>query len=201
MTKRLLDLILIATTTIASFGQTFDSKKICDRIVEIDTTEFKSNFVKSDMALSTNSLFKTDGKLTIKTKDSAYTFIDNNGGDYGPLYKIVSEDVDKNWIWIEEQDLHTARHFLINTKTSRIDTLIGPASIFGDKIVSLEDGYTDSPRIVEIYKIKNDKIVLLRKFPLKPCLCCIRTIYLKGKTIFLADNWDKKYRAWKIRVL
>lgn len=203
MTKRLLDLVLIALTITKSFSQTVDTKSICDKVVEIDTTEYKSNFIKSDLLKSTNRFVKTDGKLTIRTKDSVYTFTDNNEhGDYDPLFKIAGEDVNRNWIWIEEQDLHTVKYFLINVKTSRIDTLIGPPKIFGNKIICLEEEYTDGPRNVEIYRIKNDKIVLIKNFRLSPCdkLCCVRTIYLKGKTIFLADNWSKKYRAWKVRV-
>jgi hypothetical protein len=203
MTKKLLDLILIATTTIQSFSQTVDTKDICDKVIEIDTVEFNSNFIKSDSFQPTNRFVKADGKLIIRTKDSIYTFTTNNEhGDYNPLFKVVGEDTNKNWVWIEEQGLHSARYFIVNTKTSRVDTLVGPAKMFGDKLVSLEDGYTDSQRIVEIYKIKDDKISLIKKFSLEPCdkLCCVRTIYLKDKTIFLAANDFKEWRAWKIKV-
>jgi hypothetical protein len=201
MTKRLLWILVISLTITKSFGQPVDSKNICERIVEIDTTEYRSNFVDNDLLKSTNRFVKTDGKLTIRTTGSVYTFIDNNEhGDYDPLFRVAGEDVNRNWIWIEEQDLHTVKYFLINVKTSHIDTLIGPPKIFGDKIVCLEEGYTDSPRHVEIYRIKTDKIVLIKSFRLSPCdqLCCVESIYLRGKTIFLSDNWK---RRWKARVL
>jgi hypothetical protein len=186
-----------------SFCQTIDTF-ICDKVVGIDTVEYKTNFIKSDLLHATKHFDKMDGKLTIKTKTRAYTFIDNfEHGDYNPLYKVAGEEIKKNWIWIEEQSLHTVRYFLINTETSRIDTLIGLPKIFGDKIVCLEEPYTDSPQTVEIYKIKNDKIIQLRKFKLNPCdkLCCVRTIYLNGKTIFIAANDYKQWTAWKAKVL
>jgi len=202
MTKRLLDLVLIILTT-QSFSQTFDTKDICDKVVKIDTVEFKSNFIKSDLLEPTKRFDKSNGKLTIQTTKTVYTFTDKyEHGDFVTTYKAVGEEVNRNWVWVEELGLHSARYFIVNIRTSHIDTLIGPSKMFGDKIVSLEDGYTDSPQFVEIYKIKDDRIIPLRKFRLNPCnkLCCVRTIYLKGKTIFLADNWNKKYRAWKAKV-
>jgi hypothetical protein len=204
MLRSFLVFILLATLSAPLLGQTFQTNGVCEKIIEIDTAEYKLNFVKSDLLQSITRVVRTDRKLTIQATSRDFTFTDYFDGEQ-PIttYKVVGEEAIRNWIWIEEIDLHSARYILINTKTAHIDTLIGPAKIFGNKVVSLEDAYTDSPRRVEIYQIKNDKLVALKKFSLKPCdkLCCVRDIYLKGKTIFLADNWGKEYRAWKAEVL
>ena len=178
-------------------------KNVCNEVVEIDTTEFKSNFIAGDPIPPTKRYPKVNGTLTIQTGNSAYTFTDNDDhGDYDPRYIVVGEDTNKNWIWVLEQGLHTGRYLLINTKTSRIDTLVGTVRIQGDIIVSLQDDNTDSPRIVEIYKIKGDRIIPINKFSLQPCerLCCVRTIYLKGNIIYIAANDFKEWRAWKAEV-
>ncbi|MFN8313581.1 MAG: hypothetical protein U0289_12275 [Cyclobacteriaceae bacterium] len=203
-------LLLIIHT--ACFSQHAFNEEICNKLVEIDTTAYKTSQIKSDPILNTNRFVKINGKLTITTKDSVYTFVDiklrvgpsipQYEEDYASLFRVIGDDVKRNWVWIEEQQLNTAKYYLINTKTSCIDTLIGSPRIFNHRIVCLEPEYTDSPTRVEIYKIRNNKILLERNFSLNPCdkICCVRILYLKGKTLYLGANDYKDWKAWKVKV-
>lgn len=201
MNSLLVSLSFILLATNYSFGQ--PAQILCDRVIAIDTNEYKKNFLSDDPIQSTKRFEKINNKLTILTSKISYSFTDYfENGDFITKYKVVGEDSRRDWVWIEQQGLHSTHYYLINTKTSKIDTLVGPAKIFGDKIVSLEDGYTDSPRQVEIYKITDGKIDRLKRFRLEPCdkICCVRTVYLRDKEIFLSDNSGRKWRAWKAKV-
>lgn len=193
-------IVFCSMSFLQSYSQTIDLNNICNQIKEIDTNEFKVNFVKKEKLFRTTRYKKNNGKLIIKTLDTLIIFKDYyDNGDAIDTYSAVFEDTIKKWVWVEEKGLHTVTYFLINTKTSNIDTLIGPPQKYEDKIICLEDVYTDGTQFVQIYQIELDKLNLLRKFSLRKCgLSTIERVYLNNKTLYIANSWGKR---WKVKVI
>ncbi len=169
MNKFLLYIVIISFTPISLEAQHFSNEYPCNRIVRIDSNEWKKKFVRGRKLPKTNKYKKEKTKLIILTTDSVITFKDkyDKGGYPDSKYFAIQEDTSKNWVVIEEWHDVYSKFYLIHLKTSRIDTLFSTPKIFGDKIICLEPEKTDGASRIQIWNINQSTITLDKVISLK----------------------------------
>ena len=165
---------------------------ICSKTIQIDSLEFfknKQNFTKID---SISDFKKVKGVIKISTKDSLFTFRDNNSDEKFIEYKVVGQENKNKWVLLLEQDYNQDYYYLINQKNNKIVKLVGYPMFFGNKILCQEGSYTDSTGFIEIWNSNKGNLSLVSKFSFNACkICNISDLYLKGNILYIRYNSNK----------
>jgi len=172
------------------------SKTICEQIIYIDSVEFISNRQYSKQFDSTTNIAKVNSIIKIPLKDTVLVFRDDTTNELFFEYTVVG--TTKSWLLMSGRDYNQDYFYLINMITGKTDTLIGYPLIFHNILLCIEGDYADSTKFIELWKIEDDKVQLIRKFSLRYCnIYMIGEIYLKDKFLYMQYN-ETKYLKIKI---
>jgi uncharacterized protein YlaI len=193
--KLSLTTIFIALS-IVLIGQVNSKLKFCDGIIKIDAKEFNAKRIKAKTLLKINTYKKAKNRVLVTTNDTTLVFKDVFDKDGERLYSnsIVAFDTLRNWKLVEYADLITSKFYLVNLKTSKIDTLCGIPKIFGNKMVCFESQYTDGGDIFQIWTIENDKVILNKTYMVHWCeIYGLDKYYLNNNFLYFGDYYNEKY--------
>lgn len=133
-----------------NFQLIYQSQTPSVHITPIDSAEFYSNKIECQRPYPTSKYTKRRKRIRIKCKDKKFLFKDNLSDKFYQEYFI--EGIYKNYVFIKAQDYNNELYYMINPDISKIDTLIGYPEIYGDKILCVEGGKTDSKGMIEIWE-------------------------------------------------
>jgi hypothetical protein len=182
--------------SIILIGQVSSKSKFCGRLIKINESEFNSKRIKGKTLLKIKNYKKTKNRVLVTTSDTILTFKDFFDKDGERLYSnsIVGVDTIRNWQLVEYADLITSEFYLVNLKTSKIDTLCGSPEIFGNKMICFEGAYTDGGDVFQIWTIENNNIKLNKKYMLHFCeIYGIDKYYLNKNFLYFGDQFNEKY--------
>ena len=197
--------IIFFLLSIFVFGQINAETELCDKTKKIDSIEYKKNFIKAYPLSKTKKYKKNKNRITVATKDTIFIFKDEfeKDGYRATSNSVYGADTIKNWVIIRSSWEQASTYYLVNLKNSTIDTLVGKPQIYKDRIVCVEDEFTDGRERIQIWTITQDKIVLNQTFA--PHHCDVYGIYrffLNNNTLYLCcfggGKWDRKYYKFKI---
>lgn len=169
MNKFFLYIIIIVFASLGLHAQHFSNEYPCNKIIRIDSNEWKKKFINGRKLAKTNKYKKEKTKLSILTKDSVFTFKDkyDKFGYLKSKYFAIQEDISKNWVLVEEWHDVYSEFYLINLNTSRIDTLFSVPKIYGKKVICLEPEKTDGANRIQVWNINQNNITLYKVISLK----------------------------------
>ncbi len=169
-------------------------ENICTDLMLINESEFQNNRQEFLLIDSLFNIEKKEGKIEIPFGETIMEFVDE---DELSIHTVKGQFKSKHWILILEQDPNQDYYYLINTKNSKIDKLVGEPHIFGDRIVCEEGSYTDCPHFMEIWKIEGTNVKMETKFRLNDCdLFTIEEFYLNDDFLYL--NQGNKFYKLKV---
>lgn len=171
----------------------------CAELKKIDSTEYFNKKPKINNSFEEESeIKKIDFK--IKTPNQKIIFADHLQEDELFMeYEIIGKNSKKNWTLIKGVDYNQNYYYLINK--NKIDTLIGIPHIFENKILSIEEPYTDYSELIEIWDINNNnEIKLAKHFSIKFCKeSNIEDAYLFETFLYLKCSNNKKSNFYKLK--
>lgn len=160
----------------------------CENLKLTDSINFYKNKFEFETFDSICDLKKINGEIIIPNtniifKDSLDSEIFH--------YSVLGKNKKRNWFSIIAQDPLQNFYYLYNNNNNKLDTLIGEPKIFGNKILCIEDAYTDYPEIIQVWEIqKNGNIKKGKEFSIKHCIhnLSINHGYIKDYKLFLECN-------------
>lgn len=198
ISKTLTIFFLTVLCSINAYSLNNDTTNYCDKVLIITEQDYKFKLAKPTTLKLVDTFKKTKRSLTILTNKRAIKFENEyEGNEAITSYKVFGQIKIKKWVFVEELGLNSVTYYLINTQTSKIDTLVGEPKIFGNEIVCIEGSYTDSPRFLEVYSISNNTIKIKFKMSLTHCkdLVTAEEPFLYDSKIYLTNL---KNKAWTI---
>ena len=165
----------------------------CENLKLTDSISFYKNKIEFENFDSICDLKKVNGEIIIPNtnivlKDSLDPEIFH--------YSVLGINKKRNWFSIIAQDPLQNYYYLYNKNNNKLDTLIGEPKIFGNKILSVEEQYTDYQEIIQVWNIlKNGNIKKKLEFSVKNCKeWRIIDGYIKNDKIFIkCGDFEKKY--------
>lgn len=193
MMRFLLICILVITNTAYS-------QSACSIAELIDKTYFLQHEQPSSFFDTLNLPRKTSHTLKFNFAGKPITFKDDLSDRNYVEYFFAGNDRKRNWLLIKKQDYNQEYFYLFQSTSKNIDTLVGQPFIYGNKIICLEGSYTDSPRYIEVWDIKKDKLVRIANFSLsRECAIYPTRITLSDKMEIMFVDIDNRY--WKTKPL
>jgi hypothetical protein len=187
--------VFLLLFVLSAKGQLYRNEFPCDKLVRIDSNEYKKNFIKAQNLSKTNKYKKVKNKITIITSDTTIVFKDQFEKDGYRLfsYSVTHEEPKRGWILVQQLDEQKSLYYLINLKTSKIAELLGIPKIYGDKIVCQEEEHTDYGERIQIWQIKDNDIYLYKTYPVKKCVLYNLTSCFLNKNMlyFMAESYFK----------
>ena len=165
----------------------------CENLKLSDSITFYKNKIDFENFDSICDLQKVNGKIVIPNTKIA--FKDSLDSEIFS-YNVLGKNKKRNWYSIIAQDPMQNYYYLYNKNNKKIDTLIGEPKIFDNKILSIEEQYTDYQEIIQVWDIlKNGLIKKKLEFSLKNCKGWrIIDGYIKNEKIFIkCGDFEKKY--------
>jgi len=157
---------------------------LCENLKLTDSISFYKNKIDFETFDSICDLKKVNCEITIPNTNIIF----KDDIDKEILeYKVLGENKNRNWFSIIAQDPMQNYYYLYNNKNNKLDTLIGEPKIFNNKILSIEEQYTDYPEIIQVWHIqRNGNIKKNKEFSIKYCRnWSISNGYIKDKKVFL----------------
>lgn len=173
----------------------------CDDLIQIDSTFYYLNKIKNEDFDSKSELTKSNNQIIIPNQD--FIFKDNLTEEKFIEYSIIGKNQKRQLTLILGQDYNQNYYFIWNQTTNKIDTLSGKPYFFNDKMVSIEDPYTDFPETIEIWNVlKNNNIELKNKFAIRKCKEFSNLeSYLSANYLFIKSGFDNKNsKYFKIKI-
>jgi hypothetical protein len=183
------------------FGQSCMQDKftdICNKLVKIDSTEYKSKFVKEQRFPKTKKYKKIKGTISIPTSNKTETFKDDYRPDSYATYSLFGEDTILHWVIVKETHEHDDDAYIINTQTSKVWNLLAKPVFYVDKIICFERP-PDNPDRIHVLDVKGNEIISDKYF--KICNCSanfggILKYYYRNKTLYINDGVN----YWKVNI-
>jgi hypothetical protein len=174
---------------------------VCKRLIKIDSTEYRKNFVLGTHPPETSLYQKINGVIAIETPKEKLQFKDDTsllgpgpGGNY-IVYNVYGMDISKNIIFVTSSTENDNEGFLISISTGKVDTVLDLPLIYGDRILSCE-ARTDSPFNIQLAQYSKDGLSNIIHFYCADCEenTSSEEIFLKGNFIYVKDYWDNFYK-------
>lgn len=165
----------------------------CENLKLTDSISFYKNKIEFENFDSICDLKKVNGEIIIPNTN--IVFKDSLDPEIFH-YSVLGINKKRNWFSIIAQDPLQNYYYLYNNTNNKLDTLIGEPKIFGNKILSIEEQYTDYQEIIQVWDIlKNRNIKKKLEFSLKNCKeWRIIDGYIKNEKIFIkCGDFEKKY--------
>jgi hypothetical protein len=158
----------------------------CEKLIRVDSLEFVKNKIPSEKFDKISELKKVNGEIKIPNQNKL--FKDNLSEDKFIEHTVTGKYKDLNLIM--GQGLNQNIYFLVNN--GKIDTLVGNPQIFENRILSIEDSYTDFPEIIEIWEIKeNGKLKFDKSFSIKYCKdSAIKESYINKNILYICTGYE-----------
>lgn len=173
-----------------------------DHFIEIKKKNFQfrnEKFINLDTA---QTFQKTENKISLSFHNINLVFKDDLNEENYQEYNYIGKFKSSELYLISQTDNHKTIYYLINSITSKIDTLVGFPVIYNDKLYSIEDRYTDSQNIIQCYNFKNGTVKLLDEFSLISQNKRINTekYYFKNNYLYFEDNFEVNPKYFKIKI-
>jgi hypothetical protein len=158
----------------------------CKNLIKIDSSEYVKNEISYEKFDQISELKKINGEIKIPIQNK--TFKDSLSDENYIEYTVIGKF--KNWNLIKGQNYNQNYYYLISE--NQIDSLVGKPKIFENKILSIEDEYTDFPEIIEIWNISEKGNLNREKtFSLKFCKDApIYESYLSGNNLYIKTGYE-----------
>ncbi len=165
----------------------------CDNLNLSDSISFYKNKIEFENFDSICDLKKVKDKIIIPNTNIVFKDSTNSEAF---SYRVLGENKKRNWFSIVGSDPMQNYYYLFNKNNNKLDTLVGEPKIFDNKILSIEEQYTDYPEKIQIWDIlKNGLIEKKLEFSVKKCKDWrIIDGYIKNEKLYLkCGDFEKKY--------
>lgn len=165
----------------------------CENLKLSDSISFHKNKIEFETFDSVCNLKKVKDKIVIPNTN--IVFKDSLDSEVFS-HRILGENKERNWISIISQGPLQNYYYLYNKNNNKLDTLIGEPKIFDNKILSIEDQYTDYQEIIQVWDISKNGIIKKKlEFSINKCKeSRIIDSYIKNGKIFIkCGDFEKKY--------
>ncbi len=171
---------------------------ICNKLIRIDSAQFKEKFAKSSKFPKTKRFKKVKSTITIPTKENELIFKDDWRPANYTIYSLYGEDTLRHWVVVTVSDYNWSDAKLINTESGKIwEIICEPKQIYSDKIVCFEYPLGGA-EIIQVLSFKGNEIIEDRHF--KICNCSanfggINKMYYSNKRLFFKDGINNYYKV------
>lgn len=185
------------TTKAQSCGGEEKFIDICNKLIRIDSVEFKNKFVKPYKFPKTKKYKKIKGTITVSTKVGVEKFTDDWRPAEYTVHYVLGEDTIMHWVIIVASYYHDDDVYIINTETGKVFEVLCLPQFYQNKIICWQR-LSDSPDEIHVLEFKNSEIVNDKYF--KICNCSanfwgIQKMYYSNKTLYFKDGKNNYFKA------
>jgi len=173
-----------------------------NHFVEIKKKDFKFEN-KKFIDIDTLPIFKkSENALKLSFDNINLVFKDDLNEENYVEYNYVGKLKKSEFYLISQYDNHNTTYCLIHSITCKSYNLLGFPVVYNGKLFAIEDGYTDSKRIIQCFNFTKDSIQLLQEFSfvLFDKRINNKKHYFKNNYLYFEDNYEVNPRYFKIKI-
>ena len=165
----------------------------CNELIKVSHEEYEKNFIEGKQPQSSADFVTKDGVTQIEGTD----FIYNDSYEDGDVlvYKAMGK-LNDMYVLKQEDELREYC-YLLRDKPSLDVELCGEPVMYNNYILAIEGSHTDYALDVEVWKVKSNKVKLIKKISLTPCkIYVVDSAFISNGYIYL--NYESEFYKVKI---
>ena len=165
----------------------------CDDLIKTSREEYEKNFTEAKLPQPSADFVTKDGVTEIE--DTGFIYNDSYEDGDVLVYKAMGK-LNDMYVLKQEDELRE-NCYLLRDEPSLDVKLCGEPVMYNNYILAIEGSHTDYALDVEVWKVKSNKVNLIKKISLTPCkIFVVDSAFISNGYIYL--NYESEFYKVKI---